>query len=154
MVTSSNGNIFRVTGPLCGEFTGPGEFPTQRPVTRSFDVSLICVCINDWVNNGEAGDLRCHRRHYGVNVMSHPTQQRWGETEWHISTYRYNCYFDAKLKCLFHMSVSVSSLSHTASCGNLNSGIVIFRNFCNVFSSLAHMLCIPDMIYALSLAVR
>ena len=38
MMTSSNGNIFRVTGPLCGEFTGPGEFPTQRPMTRSFDV--------------------------------------------------------------------------------------------------------------------
>ena len=38
MMTSSNGNIFRVTGPLCGEFTGPGEFPTQRSVTRSFDV--------------------------------------------------------------------------------------------------------------------
>ena len=38
MRTSSNGNIFRVTGPLCGEFTGPGEFPTQRPVTQSFDV--------------------------------------------------------------------------------------------------------------------
>ena len=38
MMTSSNGNIFRVTGPLCGEFTGPGEFPTQRPVTRSVDV--------------------------------------------------------------------------------------------------------------------
>ena len=38
MMTSSNGNIFRVTVPLCGEFTGPGEFPTQRPVTRSFDV--------------------------------------------------------------------------------------------------------------------
>ena len=33
---------FRVTGHLCGEFTGsrwiPGEFPTQRPVTWSFDV--------------------------------------------------------------------------------------------------------------------
>ena len=38
MMTSSNGNIFRVTGPLCGEFTGPGEFPSQRPVTRSFNV--------------------------------------------------------------------------------------------------------------------
>ena len=38
MMTSSNGHIFRVTGPLCGEFTGPGEFPTQRPVTRSFGV--------------------------------------------------------------------------------------------------------------------
>ena len=47
MMTSSNGNIFRVTGPLCGEFTGPGEFPTQRPVTRSFDVFF---------------DLRLHKR--------------------------------------------------------------------------------------------
>ena len=35
MMTSSNGNIFRVTGLLCGEFTG--EFPSQRPVRRSFD---------------------------------------------------------------------------------------------------------------------
>ena len=34
MMTSSNGNFFRVTGPLCG------EFPTQRPVTRSFDLRL------------------------------------------------------------------------------------------------------------------
>ena len=32
MMTSSNGNVFRVTGPLCGEFTA------QRPVTQSFDV--------------------------------------------------------------------------------------------------------------------
>ena len=38
MMTSSNGNIFRVTGHLCGEFTGPGEFPAHRPVTRSFGV--------------------------------------------------------------------------------------------------------------------
>ena len=40
MTTSSNGIIFRVTGHLCGEFTGLGEFPAQRPVTRSFDVFL------------------------------------------------------------------------------------------------------------------
>ena len=38
IMTSSNENIFRVTGHLCGEFTGPGEFPAQRPVTRNFDV--------------------------------------------------------------------------------------------------------------------
>ena len=38
MMTSSNGNISRFTDAFCGEFTGPGEFPTQRPVTRSFDV--------------------------------------------------------------------------------------------------------------------
>ena len=31
--------------------------------------SLICVWINGWVNNREAGDLRCHRAHYDVTVM-------------------------------------------------------------------------------------
>ena len=35
---SSNGNIFRVTGHLCGNSPVTGEFPTQRPVTRSLDV--------------------------------------------------------------------------------------------------------------------
>ena len=37
-MTSSIGDIFRVTGHLCGEFTGPRWIPAQRPVTRSFDV--------------------------------------------------------------------------------------------------------------------
>ena len=37
MMTSSNGNIFRVTGLLCGNSPVTGEFPAQRPVTRSFD---------------------------------------------------------------------------------------------------------------------
>ena len=36
MMTSSNGNIFCVTGHLYGEFTGHGAFPAQRPVARSF----------------------------------------------------------------------------------------------------------------------
>ena len=41
MMTSSNGNIFRVTGHcpfVRGIHRSPGEFPAQRPVTRSFDV--------------------------------------------------------------------------------------------------------------------
>ena len=37
-MTSSNGNIFRVTGHLYGEFTGLLWIPEQRPVTRSFEV--------------------------------------------------------------------------------------------------------------------
>ena len=45
MMTSSNGHIFCVTGHLCGEFTGPGEFPAQRPVTWSFDV-FVDLCLN------------------------------------------------------------------------------------------------------------
>ena len=70
IMTSSNGNIFRVTGHLCGEFTGPGEFPTQRPVTRALMFSLIYVWINGWIKNGEAGDLRHYLAHYDVTVMT------------------------------------------------------------------------------------
>ena len=33
--------------------------------------SLICTQINGWVNNGEAGDLRCHRAHYDLTVMNY-----------------------------------------------------------------------------------
>ena len=47
----------------------PGEFPAQRPVTRSFDVFFDLRLNNDWVNNREAGDLRRYRAHYDVIVM-------------------------------------------------------------------------------------
>ena len=46
-----------------------GEFPAQRPVTRSFEFSLICAWIDNWANNGDAGDLRRHRANYDVIVM-------------------------------------------------------------------------------------
>ena len=54
MMTSSNGNIFHVTGQWRGALMS----------------SLICVWINVWVNNSEAGDLRHYRAHYDVTVMS------------------------------------------------------------------------------------
>ena len=46
-----------------------GEFPTQRPVTRSFDVYLICAWINGRVSNREAGDWRRYRTHYDATAM-------------------------------------------------------------------------------------
>ena len=71
MVTSSNGNIFRVTGHLCGEFTGHRWIPS----TKASDAEVWCFLwsapwINGWVNNGEAGDLRRHRAHHDVTVMN------------------------------------------------------------------------------------
>ena len=51
-----------------GNSPAPGEFPVQRPVTRSFDVFLD-LRLNNWINNREAGDLRRHRSHYDVIVM-------------------------------------------------------------------------------------
>ena len=45
MMTSSNGNIFCVTGPLWGEPTGHRWIPPQRPVTRSFWI-FFGLCLN------------------------------------------------------------------------------------------------------------
>ena len=55
---------------LCaGNSPATGEFPAQRPVTRSSILSLIYAWIYRWVNNRKAGDLRCHRAHYDVTVV-------------------------------------------------------------------------------------
>ena len=48
-----------------------GEFSSQRPVTRGFDVFfLIFAWINGWVNNWDARDSRHHRAQYNVTVMN------------------------------------------------------------------------------------
>ena len=70
MMTSSNWNLFRVAGLLCGEFTGHQWIP----LTKANDAELWCFLwstpwINCWVNNREADDLRRHRVHYDVIVM-------------------------------------------------------------------------------------
>ena len=55
---------------LCvGNSPVTGEFPSQGPVSRSFDVSFDLRPKNGWVNNGEAGDLRRYRAHYDAIVM-------------------------------------------------------------------------------------
>ena len=70
MMTSSNGHIFRVTGHLCGEFTGHRWIAR----TKASDAELCyfrwyASWIKGWVHNRDAGDLRCHRAHYGVIIM-------------------------------------------------------------------------------------
>ena len=46
-----------------------GEFPTQRPVTWSFDFYLIWAWMNGWLNNREAVELRRSRANYDDTVM-------------------------------------------------------------------------------------
>ena len=66
MMTSSNGNIFRVTGHFCAKFTGFRKFHHKGQWRGALMFSLICISIDSWLNNREAGDLRCH---YAVTVM-------------------------------------------------------------------------------------
>ena len=52
MLTSSNENIFRITGPLCGEFPGhwriPLEFPGHWwiPLTKASNADLWCFLLS------------------------------------------------------------------------------------------------------------
>ena len=51
---------------------GPVNSPHKgtKASDAEFDMfSLICAWVNEWINNGEAGDLRRHRAHYGVIVI-------------------------------------------------------------------------------------
>ena len=64
-----------------GIHRSPVNSPHKGQGRGALMFSLICVWINGWVNNREAGDLRRYRAHYDVTVMSWPvwptTAARW-----------------------------------------------------------------------------
>ena len=67
MMTLSNENIFSALLAICaGNSPVTCEFPSQRPVTRSFDV-FSDPRLNKRL--GKAGDLRRHHAHYDVTVV-------------------------------------------------------------------------------------
>ena len=88
MMTLSNGNIFHRYWPFVrGIHRSPMNSPHKGQWRGTLIFSLICAWINDWVNNREAGNLRCNRAHYDITVMINsftfaPTSsgrlQRWG----------------------------------------------------------------------------
>ena len=56
---------------LCAGYSSvTGEFPSKVQWRGALMFSLICAWINGWINSREAGDLRRHRAHYDVIVMT------------------------------------------------------------------------------------
>ena len=52
-----------------GIHRSPVNSPHKGQWRGALMFSLICIRINGWVNNDEAGDLRRHRAHYDVTLM-------------------------------------------------------------------------------------
>ena len=65
MMPSSNGNIFRVTGPLCREFSDWS--PMNSPHKGQWRGALMFYLICAWIN---VGDLRRHCAHCDVTVVA------------------------------------------------------------------------------------
>ena len=55
-----------------GNHRSPVNSPHKGQWRGALVFSLICVWINGWVNNREAGDLRRYLVHYDVTVMIRP----------------------------------------------------------------------------------
>ena len=55
----------------------PVNSPHKGQWCGALMLSLICVRMNGWVNNREAGDLRRHRAHYDVTVMEARRSKPW-----------------------------------------------------------------------------
>ena len=62
-------SICAVNSPVRGIHRSPVNSPHKGQWRGALMFSLICVSINGWVNNRDAGDLRCYRAHYEVTVM-------------------------------------------------------------------------------------
>ena len=70
IMTSSNGNIICITGPLWGESTSHHmDSPHKGQWHRVLMFSLICTWTNGWANNWDSSDLKHHHIHYDVTVM-------------------------------------------------------------------------------------
>ena len=70
MMVSSNGNIFRVTGPLWGEFTGHRWIPlTKASDANHWYFLWSAPWIDSWVINRKAGDLRRYCAYHDAIVM-------------------------------------------------------------------------------------
>ena len=68
MMASLYGDIFRVTGPLCSEFTGHQWIPLTKASDAKLWSFFICAWTNSSVNNQNGDDLRRHRA-YDVTLM-------------------------------------------------------------------------------------
>ena len=69
MMTSLNGNVFHVNGPLQGKPSVTDAFPPKGQWRGALLGFFICAWTNGCANNRDSGDLRRHRPHYDVTAM-------------------------------------------------------------------------------------
>ena len=136
-MTSSNGNIFRVTGLLCVEFIGQRWIPTHNKGQwrEALMFSLICAWTHGGANNRDADDLRRNRAHYDVTLMSPRRDGLW-------KTY---CGFMSY--CFVFPTMNQRQLSHCGLVTPWNLTLLVQEMACHLFG--AESLPTPNASYTL-----
>ena len=135
MMTSSNGNIFHVTGPMGGKFPVTGEFPSQRSVMRSSDV-FFYLCLNKRL-----------RKHLIRRWLEKPSSSSWRHC---------NCTFGGTLLTMFTNKINLISPNNRSpekhslwwsallTVEHCISHAVEFRLACVVMRSVGHMVLLKS----------
>ena len=126
MMTSSNENIFCVTGHLCREITGHRCIPCTKANDMKFDVFFDLRLNKRLSKNGEADDFKRHRSHYDVIVMS-KCMLRW---RWSALSKRNNI----KTSFLFRIISTTNSCDNATRYIILISRMVIVSEWCQMAS--------------------
>ena len=76
--------------------------------------SLISAWINGWVNNHEAGDLRCHCAHHNIIVMNRDEFKNMYtvHSHWAATCYHWAVPFQVGTECIQQLSKSVKFSTH------------------------------------------
>ena len=89
-----------------GIHRSPVNSPHKSQWRGALIYSLICVWINEWVNNRETGDLRRYRAHYYV-TLSGKTSYR--QMSWRLEAARLDVIMIASLLNLIGISAALLS---------------------------------------------
>ena len=108
-----------------GIHRSPVNSPHKDQWRGALMFSLICVCINGWVNNREAGDLRHYRAHYDVTVMLTAIQTEPCLSPWWCGRYGVSNHWQlySLFKSLTNLTAIAISKRHIPTPYNVNPSV-------------------------------
>ena len=139
MMTTSNGNIFRVTGHLSGEFTGHRWIPCTKTRTRSFDV-FFDLRLNKRLSKQSWGQWFDSR--FKIQTSFIPWKYRYsylhhynGHLAKHVIEWQYDIIWRLSLR---HLAAVMIATSHNMVHGALRTIIIHKKEYWNKRVRLTH----------------
>ena len=138
MMTSSNGNIFRVTSHLCGEFTGPRSFSRLPKLQKLSTTIQSSICIRVKLMLIKVNPLLLHEKYAYVTSIPnlnwkqyHPFSMAFSHSYWNL--YVQNQIYDIEISAIrriFKRFWQSNTLSSVNTKYNMLIYVFLFFFFC------------------------